>query len=186
MNNTQHLLSLTLTALLALTATASAVEPAKEILQDGTILIITTSQLVLKDTAGKEHTYDVTEKTQLSLDGKACRPLDLKSGLKARVTTIKGEAKSAISIDAINKKPLFEYMQDGKLVTADEESLVMIADDAKTHSFILTKDTKVTCDGKECRAVDLPANTRIRITKDKTDDHILLIIEAIIKNPDFR
>ncbi len=186
MNNTQHLLSLTLTALLALTATASAVEPAKEILQDGTILIITTSQLVLKDMAGKKHTYDVTEKTQLSLDGKACRPLDLKSGLKARVMTKTSADVSAISIDAINENRLFEYMQEGKIVSAHDESLVMIADDAKTHSFIITKDTKVTCDGKECKAVDLPANTRIRITKDKTDDHILLIIEAIIKNPDFR
>ncbi len=185
MKNTQHLLNLTLTALFALSATASAVEPAKEILQDGTILIITTSQLVLKDTAGKEHTYDITEKTQLSLDGKACRPLDLKSGLKARVMTKASADVSAISIDAINKNRLYESMQEGKIVTADDESLVMIADDAKTHSFIITKDTKVTCDGKECKAADLPADTRIRVTKDKTDDHILLIIEAIIKNPEF-
>ena len=185
MNLTQYLFSLTLTALFAMTATVSAEEPAKDIMQDGTILNITRNELVLKDATGKEHKYAVTEKTQLSLDGKACQLEDLKSGLKARVMTKTNAKSTAISIDAINKNQLFENMQEGKIVTADEESLVMIADDSKTHSFIVTKDTKVTCDGKECKATDLPADTRIRVTKDKTDDHILLIIEAIIKNPDF-
>lgn len=186
MYTSKRLLKFVLAAQFAMTATTSAFAPAKENLQDGTIIMITPSQLALKDADGKEYSYDIVEKTQLSLDGKACRPQDLKSGLKARVATDSGESKTAITVDAIDKNPLFENMLEGKVVTADMENLVMIADDAKSHSFIVTKDTKVTCDGKECKAADLPANARVRVTKDKTDEFILLIIQAIVENPDFR
>lgn len=184
MNSTICLLSLPLTALLAGAAGISD-EAAKEIFQDGVIMVVTTTQLVLKEPAGTDHTYAIDEKTQLSLDGKTCRPQDLKAGLKARVTTDQSEPKSAVSIDAINKNPLFEHMEEGKVVTADNASLVMTADDAKTHTFIVTKDTKVTCDGKKCTAADLLPGTRLRVTKDKSELHVLVLIEAIVDNPDF-
>lgn len=185
MHSPKHVLRLTLMALLAFGSTAYASVAAKDLLQDGVIVIVTPSELVLRDAAGKDHSYEIVEKTLLSLDGKACRAKDLKSGLKARVTTNTAKEKTALYIDAISKNLLFEFMLEGKIVTADNESLVMIAEDAKTHSFIVTKDTKVTCDGKECKASDLPADSRVRVTKDKTDEHVLLIIEAIDKNPDF-
>ena len=49
----------------------------------------------------------------------------------------------------------------------------------------MAKGTKVTLDKKDCRASDLKAGTKIRVTTKKSDETALICIEAIEKDGDF-
>ena len=53
---------------------------------------------------------------------------------------------------------------EGKVVSITGEKLVMTGKDGKEHSHALTTDAKLTLDGKACKAADLKAGTRIRVT----------------------
>lgn len=66
--------------------------------------------------------------------------------------------------------------------------LVMKDDDYEVpneHSHSISADTKITCDGKDCKASDLKANLKIRVTTKKSDKGAATVIEAIDKNGDF-
>lgn len=71
---------------------------------------------------------------------------------------------------------------DGKFVSATDGNLVMSSKDGKKHSHSLTKDAKVTLDGKNCKASDLKAGAKIRVTTKPNDVKIATTIEAIDKN----
>ena len=44
---------------------------------------------------------------------------------------------------------------------------------------------KVTCDGKVCKAADLKAGTKVRVTIENGDPHLVTRIEALDVNRDF-
>jgi len=70
----------------------------------------------------------------------------------------------------------------------DPSILVMEDDDYEVpneHTHSITADTKITCDGKDCKASDLKANEKIRVTTKKTNKGVATEIEAIDKNGDF-
>ncbi len=172
-------------AVLAGSAAAFTAEDAKEATHDGTIVSITSTELVMKGKDDKEHSHTLAKNAKLTLDGKTCKTEDLKAGLKIRVTTKTGDAKAATNVEAISKNAMFANTHEGKVVSATSSTLVMTGDDGKEHSHTITDDTKVTCDKKDCKASDLKAGTKIRVTTKKSDEKALTCIEAIVKDGDF-
>jgi hypothetical protein len=58
---------------------------------------------------------------------------------------------------------------EGTFVKADDKSLTMKGKDDKEHSHDLTKDTKVTIDGKDAKVTDIKAGTKIKVTVNETN-----------------
>jgi hypothetical protein len=73
----------------------------------------------------------------------------------------------------------------GKVVSITGTKLMMTSKEGKEHSHALTADAKVTCDGKACKAEDLKAGTKIRVTTQKNDTNLVTRIEAIDMNKSF-
>jgi len=74
---------------------------------------------------------------------------------------------------------------DGKVVSITGEKLVMTGKDGKEHSHALTKEAKLTLDGKACLAADLKAGTRIRVTTQGEGNSVVSRIDGLDKNADF-
>lgn len=170
---------------LAGSAAAFTAEVDKEATHDGTIVSVSSTELVMKGKDEKEHTHTLAKNSKMTLDGKECKAEDLKAGLKIRVTTKSSDAKEATHVEAINKNALFANTHEGKVVSATNSKLVMTGDDGKEHARTITDDTKITCDKKDCKASDLKAGTKIRVTTKKSDDKAVICIEAIVKDGDF-
>jgi hypothetical protein len=172
-------------ALFAGSIAAFAVEDSKEATHDGTVVKISSSELVMNTKENKEHTHTLSDKTTMTLDGKSCKTADLKSGLKIRVTTIAADKKAVSHIEAISSHKTFAHTHDGTVVTSTGTKLVMMNEDGKEHSHSVSSETKITCDGKVCKASDLKSKMKIRVTTKKTDEGAATVIEAIDKNTDF-
>jgi hypothetical protein len=74
---------------------------------------------------------------------------------------------------------------DGKVVSITSEKLVMTSKDGQEHSHALAADAKLTLDGKACKAADLKAGTRIRVTTVDADKGVANRVEGLDKNPEF-
>jgi len=74
---------------------------------------------------------------------------------------------------------------DGKVVSINEDKLVMTDKNDKEHSHALTADVKLTCDGKVCKCEDIKSGMKIRVTTKKDDKKTVTRIEALDKNDDF-
>ena len=77
---------------------------------------------------------------------------------------------------------------DGKVVSVSGDTIVMTNKDdkdGKEHSHTLSADAKVTLDGMACKAEDLKAGMRIRVTTKKDDKKVATHVEALDKNPGF-
>lgn len=172
-------------ALFAGSVAAFSVEDTKEANHDGTVVKISSSELVMKSKDDKEHTHTLSPETTMTLDGKDCKVADLKAGLKIRVTTTDAAKKSVSHIEAISKNATFAHTQDGTVVSSTSSKLVMTDAAGKEHSCRVATDTKITCDGKVCKASDLKSKMKIRVTTKKSDDGAATVIEAIDKNIDF-
>lgn len=80
-----------------------------------------------------------------------------------------------------------EAMHDGKVVSITSSKLVMTnkGKDDKEHTHTLATDAKVTLDGKTCKAEELRAGMKIRVTTKSSDTKVATQIEAIDKNETF-
>lgn len=78
-----------------------------------------------------------------------------------------------------------EHTHDGKFVSFSGDQLVMANKNGKEHSHTLALDAKVTCDGNACKATDLKAGTKIRVTTKGDDKKVATHVEAIDKNANF-
>ena len=175
-------------ALFVVSVPAFAAKDVDEATHDGKVVSITSSKLVMTNQGskdGKEHTHTLATEIKVTLDGKDCKAEDLKAGTKIRVTTKTGEPKVATQIEAIDKNETFANTHDGSVVSITSSKLVMTNKDGKEHSHSVSKDTKVTCDGKVCKTSDLKAGMKIRVTTKKTDEGVAIGIEAIDKNTEF-
>ena len=175
-------------ALFVVSAPAFAAKEAAEAIHDGNVVSITSSKLVMTNKGhkdGKEHTHTLASDAKVTLDGKACKAADLKAGTKIRVTTTTMEAKVATHIEAIDKHETFAHTHDGKVVSITSSKLMMTDKDGNEHSHSVTSDTKVSLDGKECKASDLRAGLKIRVTTKPSDDGAAIGIEAIDKDSEF-
>ena len=60
-------------------------------------------KLTITDGDGKELALTVGKKAKMTCDGKECKLEDLKKGTKVKVTTKKGDEKTALRIEAKTK-----------------------------------------------------------------------------------
>lgn len=164
---------------------AKDAEAAKEATHVGKVVSITGAKLVMTNKAGKEHTHALTADAKVTCDGKACKAEDLKAGTKIRVTTQTNDAKSVTRIEAIDKNKSFVDTHNGEVVSITAAKLVMTIKRGKKHSHSLTKDVKVTCDGKLCKPSDLKPGMKIRVTSESKAPHTVTQIEALDKNLEF-
>jgi hypothetical protein len=157
-----------------------------EAMHDGKIVSITAQELVMTNSQGQEHTHTLSSDVKLILDGKACKVADLKAGTKIRVTTVSADKKTVNRVEGIDKNQEFATnYRDGKVISLTGTQLVMSCDDGQEHSQTLTTDAKLTLDGKVCKASDLKAGTRIRVTTLSTDKGACCRIEGLDVNQDF-
>jgi hypothetical protein len=76
---------------------------------DGQVVSITSDQLVMTNTQGKEkHTHALAAGIKITCDGKVCKALDLKAGMKVRVTTENAAPHGATRIEALDNNRDFE------------------------------------------------------------------------------
>src|SRR5687767_4992970 len=91
----------------------------------------------------------------------------------------------AMALAAEEGKEVKDSTHDGKVVSISGEKLVMSSKEGKEHPHTLARDVKLTLDGKACKAADLKAGTRIRVTTKGGDKQLAIRIEAIDKNREF-
>jgi hypothetical protein len=53
---------------------------------------------------------------------------------------------------------------EGTFVKVDDKTLTIKDKDNKEHSCEMAADCKVSCDGKECKASDLKAGVKVKVT----------------------
>ncbi|HMP78146.1 MAG TPA: hypothetical protein PKD54_01720 [Pirellulaceae bacterium] len=71
---------------------------------DGTIVSITTNKLVMTETNGQgEHSCTLSPDVRITLDGRIVTTLELKPGMRIRVTPLVGDSQVAIRIEALDK-----------------------------------------------------------------------------------
>lgn len=76
---------------------------------DGKVVSITGDKLVMTNTEGKEkHTHALTAEVKVTCDGKVCKAVDLKPGMRVRVTTENAEPHGATRIEALDTNRDFE------------------------------------------------------------------------------
>lgn len=78
-----------------------------------------------------------------------------------------------------------EATHDGKVVSISGDKLVMTSVEGKEHAHSLAPDVKLTVDGKACKATDLEAGMRIRVTTAGADKQLATAVEGLDKNPEF-
>jgi hypothetical protein len=94
----------------ALFVTAPALAAEKANSHTGTVVSFDGKKLVMKDKDGKEHTHNITEATELMLDGKKTDVSTfktLKEGTKIRVWTDPNDATKVTKIEALDKNADF-------------------------------------------------------------------------------
>ena len=161
-------------------------QAADESTHDGKLVSITADELTMTNTDGKEHSHPLAADLQVTCDGKACQPADLKAGAKIRVTTTGGDQPAVTRIEALDKNPAFaSNRHDGKFVSIAADKLTMTDKLGKQHTHSLAQDARFTLDGRTCKAADLKPGTKIRVTTKAGDSSLALGIEAIDKNPEF-
>ena len=74
---------------------------------DGKFVSLKDHKLEMTDSKGKEHSHTMAKDATMTVDGKACKAENLKSGMKIRVTTEKNDAGVATHVEAIDKNPEF-------------------------------------------------------------------------------
>lgn len=73
----------------------------------------------------------------------------------------------------------------GTVVSVTGNKLVMTSEQDGEHSHTMAADAKVTLDGKVCKAADLKAGTKIRVTTQGDGNGLVNRIEAIDRDLDF-
>ena len=160
---------------------AFAAKDTKVATHDGKFVRITGSELVMTNEEGaQEHSHTLTADARLTLDGKFCKPTDLKPGMKIRVTTQGADKKTATRIEGLAKNPTFANdTHDGIVVAVAGNTLTMTGMDAYVeHTHVLTADAIVTCDGKACKSSDLKPGMRVRVRLENDDEQAANGVEA--------
>jgi len=92
-----------------------------------------------------------------------------------------------LSVTLVSAKDAEDVTHEGTVVSIGSNKLVMTLKgikDGKEHSHKLAADAKLTLDGKPCKAAELKAGTRIRVTT-RGADTVAHRIEGLNKNADF-
>lgn len=101
------------------------------------------------------------------------------------MSTVNEEKKVSPQAAAVPKKEISSNTFEGKVVSMTGNKLVMASKDGKEFSHTLEKDAELTCDGTVCKAEDLKAGRKIRVTTKKDDRNVATGIESLDKNAAF-
>ncbi len=183
--------SLCVVALAVFTVGATfATKEAKDVTHDGEVVSITGNKLVMTNQGekdGQEHAHMLASDAALTLDGKACKASDLKSGMRIRVTTRIADKRTANRVEGLDKNPAFaSTRQEGIVVSVNGNKLAMTEIPGKEDRIhILSANVKVTCDGKSCKSSDLKPGMKIRVTLESNSPYSASEVESLDKNPEF-
>jgi hypothetical protein len=167
------------------TAPALALKDVGETTHDGKVVSVTAEKLVMTGKDGKEHAHALNADSKVCIDGKVVKPEDLKPGLKIRVT-VKNDAKEvAFRIEALENNEKFSSTQDGKIVSAIGNKLIMTNKDGEKVICTLMENAQVTIDGKASKFEDLKPGTQIRVTVQGDGKQLTSQVEAIVNNDNF-
>jgi CTP-dependent riboflavin kinase len=176
-----------LAAAAALTLFVGSTAMAKDVVEnthDGKVVSVTNVKIVMADKDGKEHSHALNSDSKICLDGKPTTYDTLKEGMSIRVT-IKDDKGVAGRVEALKSNKDFSVTQDGKVVSINDDKLIMTNKDGKEFTSTLARDGKLTIDGKVARFVDLKPGTRVRVTVLGDGKQLTNYVEAIINNADF-
>ncbi|WP_010586183.1 hypothetical protein [Schlesneria paludicola] len=93
------------------------------------------------------------------------------------------EKKGAAPIGC--KPEAYSNTHDGNVVSIHGNKLVTTCHEGKEHSYTVAADAKVTCDGTACKAEDLKAGEKVRLTTKPNDKHTCTKVEALKKHVEF-
>ena len=164
---------------------AKDAKEARDVRHDGKFVSFSGDQLVMAHKNGKEHSHTLAADAKVTCDGSVCKAADLKAGMKIRVTTKKDDKKIATHVEALDKNTLFADTHDGKFISITDKKLVMTNSKGKEHSHALAADATMTCDGMVCKAEQLKAGMKIRVTTEKGEAGLATHVEALDKDAEF-
>jgi len=96
------------------------------------------------------------------------------------------EKKAAHQGTASHKtEPCCHTTFDGKVVSMTGDKLVVANKEGKECSHTLAKDAKLTRDGTVCKAEDLKAGNKIRVTTKKDDRNVATNINSLDTHAEF-
>ncbi len=98
---------------------------------------------------------------------------------------LEGAAKMKQDCGTASPDDCATHQFDGKVVSVTGDKLLMKNQEGKECAHSLAKDAKLTCDGVACKATDLKAGTRIRVTTKQDDRNMATGVEAIVKKTEF-
>jgi hypothetical protein len=75
---------------------------------DGTFVSVSADKLTMANKDGKEHSHALAANVKATCDGKTCTALDLKAGMRIRVTTDDAAPHAASRIEALDKNSDFD------------------------------------------------------------------------------
>ncbi len=102
------------------------------------------------------------------------------------MSAVNEEKKTAHQGTASHKaEPCCHTTFDGKVVSMTGDKLVVANKEGKQCSHTLAKDAKLTRDGTVCKAEDLKAGNKIRVTTKKDDRNVATGIESLDKHAEF-
>lgn len=76
---------------------------------EGTVVSLADNQLVMRNKEGKEYSHTLVKDVQLTCDGTACKPEDMKAGKRIRVVTRKDDHSVATCVESLNKNADFAH-----------------------------------------------------------------------------
>ena len=152
---------------------------------DGKFVSLTGNKMEMTSYKGKEHSHLLAFEAKVTCDGNECNASDLKPGMKIRVTTLNGDKRVATHIEALDKNQMFANTHDGKFVSLMGKKLEMTDAKGKEQSHTMAKDSAMTVDGMACKAENLKAGMKIRVTTDKNDASIATRVDAIHQETEF-
>ncbi len=180
-----HMCAVAATSLTLLVASPALAKDVGESTHDGKIVSVTAEKLVMTGKDGKEHSHVLNADSKVCLDGKVVKPENLKPGLKIRVTVRNDAKEVAFRIEALENNESFSNTQEGKVVSAIGNKLVMTNKDGEKVICILMENAKVTIDGRASKFEDLKPGTQIRITVQGDGKQTASQVEAIVNNDNF-
>jgi hypothetical protein len=89
-------------------APGSAANDAAEATHDGTVVRVTGGELVMLHADGQEQSHALAADVAVTCDGTACQTVDLKPGMRIRVTTKIDDPGAATRIEALDRERDFK------------------------------------------------------------------------------
>jgi hypothetical protein len=151
---------------------------ADEYTLDGKLVSTADNKLTVTCKDGTEQVFALAADVKVKCDGRTCTYEDLKPGMKVRIAARLQDKQVAIRIEALDKLSAFDGAHDGKLVSINENKLVMTGKNGKEHSHMLSPQAKLILDGQPCKWDELKPGTRIRVTTRSQESQLVVRIEV--------